>query len=74
MTPVRRLDGRAIDTFTMQDGRVYVDPVRGEGHRGGPETPRHFHRFEDYDLADEWLRCRKCGLLRKFEKVDSIVA
>lgn len=32
-------------------------------NRGGPEHSQHFHRWEDYGLADGLVRCRKCGLV-----------
>lgn len=71
----RRLDGKPLHVIPMPDGRVFVDPkpeLAESDHyapynlnRGGPEHSRHFHRFEDYGLADGLVRCRKCGLVKE---------
>lgn len=77
----RRLDGQPLHVIPMPDGRVFVDPQPEVGaahpagkytwfeasNRGGPEHSRHFHRFEDYGLADGLVRCRKCGLVKEGE-------
>lgn len=73
----RKLDGSAIAVFNhMATGRVYVDAgerVNGRSPserrlqtgRGGPWAPLHHCRFEDYGLADDVVRCRKCGLVQR---------
>lgn len=71
MAPPRKIDGSRILVHMTFEGATYVDMELGEDHRGGPEYPRHFHRFEDYGLADGYLRCRKCGLVGRSESVET---
>lgn len=70
----RRVDGNPIRVVSLTDGRVFVDVepeiYKDNGHwrqssRGGPEHSRHFHRFDDYGLAEGLVRCRKCGLVKE---------
>lgn len=60
----KRIDNQPIEVIKALDGRVFVDPERGRDHRGGPEYPRHFCRFEEYGLEGGLVRCRKCGMVR----------
>lgn len=74
MLRTRKLDGSEIAVYTHGDGRVFVDA--GKEHkqanpqdyaRSGPWEKKHFCRFEDYGLADNLVRCRKCGLIKEAE-------
>lgn len=63
----RRIDGKPLRVLSLPDGRVYVDILDTRDtfgklvHRGGPEYPNHFCRFKGYGLADNLVRCYKCG-------------
>lgn len=71
----RKIDGSPISVFTRDGNRVYVDPEPeydengNKVTRGGPHHSFHYHRFEDYGLADDVLRCRKCGRVKVMEKI-----
>lgn len=67
MKPISKIDGSPINVVTLPDSRVFVDAEPGEGHRGGPDHPRHHCRFYIYGLSDDRLRCIKCGMLKKVE-------
>jgi hypothetical protein len=59
-TPIVKLDGSTI--YVEEDfatGKQYVDaPTRLD------MIGRHYCRFEDYGLANNMWRCRKCGLIQ----------